>query len=93
MIDIIGALSLAISNILRIKPYPDYQEVEKALDMLAFLVKNKIIKHTDALSKICWSLSNYSANDDGESGKVDKIQKFLQRDILPELIKFLTSFS
>ena len=81
MINIIESSCWALSSIFRMKPNPDYHYAEKVLDALSFLIKRKIVKNKDIISKICWTLSNYCSNNDEENGKVDKIQKFLERDI------------
>ena len=91
MIDIIKSAAWSLSNFCRVKPLPEYEIVEKALDKLVELVKANVIDDKSTLLNILWALSNYSTRAEGKkkNSKIQVIQKCIDRGIVPYVVEII----
>lgn len=69
-----------LSNFCRGKPQPSFTVVERALPVLAFMIRND---DADVLADACWALSYLS------DGPNEKIQAVINADVLPRLVELL----
>ena len=88
MIETISSIAWSVANLCRVKPIPEYSAIEKALDLFAELLNEKIINDSGILSNICWSISYFCSSNEKKS-KVDKVQKSIERGIGPIMFEYI----